>query len=122
MRSIRNSAKALIIHDGRLLCTRNEDARGIFYLLPGGGQEPGETIPEALQRECREEIGTVVEVGPLTFVRDYIGKNHEFAAHDADVHQIEYMFAATCPPTRGSERAASPTACRPAWNGWTSRG
>jgi 8-oxo-dGTP diphosphatase len=34
--------------------------------LPGGGVEPGETIVDALARECREELGVDVEVGPLT--------------------------------------------------------
>jgi hypothetical protein len=28
-------------------------------------------------------------------VRDYIGKNHEFAAGDSDLHQIELMFECT---------------------------
>lgn len=90
--SIRNSAKAIIIKDGKLLCTKNKDHFGIFYLLPGGGQNKGENIIEALKRECKEEIGAEVEVGDLKFVRDYIGKNHEFKEWDSDVHQIEYMF------------------------------
>ena len=34
--------------------------------LPGGAVEPGETIVAALERECREELGVEVEVGPLT--------------------------------------------------------
>lgn len=44
MISIRNSAKAIIIKDGRILLTKNEDQFGTFYLLPGGGQEKGVSL------------------------------------------------------------------------------
>jgi len=97
MQPVRNSAKAIIVRDGRLLLTVNADGDGPFYLLPGGGQRAGETLPEALQRECREEIGVDVIVGDLAYVREYIGGHHEFAAWDGDVHQIEYMFACRLP-------------------------
>lgn len=94
MKPIRNSAKALIIEEGKLLAVELkplEDGKR-FFILPGGGQEPGETFEEAVKRECLEEVGADIEVGPLTLVREYIGKNHEFAYRDPDVHQIEYMF------------------------------
>lgn len=92
MESIRNSVKAIIINDNKLLCTKNKGEEGIFYLLPGGGQEKYETKIEALKRECREEITADVVVKDILFVREYIGKNHNFADTDTDVHQIEYMF------------------------------
>ena len=64
----------------------------MYLILPGGGQEHGEALEEALRRECREEIGCEVVVGPIRFVRDYIGVRHEFALMQPDVHQLEIMF------------------------------
>ena len=90
--NIRNSAKAIIIHENQLLVVRHEDSEGAYFGLPGGGQEHGENLHDALRRECLEEIGEEIEIGDLIFIREYIGKNHEFAiVHDL-VHQIEYMF------------------------------
>lgn len=90
---IRNSAKAIVIREGKLLLTKNVGWRGDdYYILPGGGQEHGETLPQALQRECREELGARVRVLELRYVRDYIGKNHAFAERHSEVHQVEYMF------------------------------
>jgi len=93
MPGIRLSIKAVIVREGRLLVLKCRDQEGIWYLLPGGGQQPGETIDQALRRECLEELGCEVRMGPLRFVRDYIAKNHEFAASDPDTHQVELMFA-----------------------------
>ncbi len=92
MKSIRTAPKAIIVRDGKLLVTCNRDEEGLFYLLPGGGQQPAETLAEALRRECLEEIGAKIEVGELLFVREYIGSHHEFAEFEGDVHQIEFMF------------------------------
>ena len=89
---IRNSAKAIIIQGDKVLLTKNQDNDGYFYLFPGGGQEHGETLQQALIRECMEEVGQQVEIGELLHVREYIGKNHEYASDDFDVHQVEYYF------------------------------
>ena len=98
MKPVRTSAKAIIVRDGRILAVRKTDASGPWYLLPGGGQRPGEALTEALRRECMEEIGSTVEVGELVHVRDYIGANHEFADEDPDFHQVELMFLCKLPP------------------------
>jgi hypothetical protein len=46
-----------------------------------------------LDRECQEEISAAIEIGELVFIREYLGRNHEFAPLDSEVHQIEFIFA-----------------------------
>ena len=92
MPGVRLSVKAIIIREGRLLVLKCRDREGVWYLLPGGGQEAGETLEQALHRECLEELGCKVRMGPLRFIRDYIARNHEFAATDPDTHQVELIF------------------------------
>jgi 8-oxo-dGTP diphosphatase len=90
---VRSSAKAIIIRDNQLLVLVNRNAAGEdFFSLPGGGQEPLESLPEALQRECLEEIGVRVRIRALLYVRDYIAKNHEFAVENPLFHALELMF------------------------------
>ena len=90
--SIRNSAKAIIVRNGCLLVQSNVDAQGPWYLLPGGGQQHGETLIEALRRECLEEIAAEVRVGRMRCIREYLSDRHEFAATDPGQHQVEFMF------------------------------
>jgi len=92
---MRNSAKAIVFVDDTILLVRNRDRRGDFFLLPGGGQEFGETLHDALVRETAEETGLLVEPSRLVLIREYIGSNHEFAEEDGGVHQVELMFLAT---------------------------
>ena len=67
-RPIRTSAKALIIRDGKMLAIRLQDGPEIFHIMPGGGQEAGEALPDAVAREVAEELGIRVRVGDLAFV------------------------------------------------------
>jgi len=92
MKPIRNSAKAIIIENGQLLLTKNEDHIGYFYAFPGGGQEKFEELKDAVIRECSEEIGCQVSVKDIVYIREYIGRNHDFADWDHDVHQVEFYF------------------------------
>jgi mutator protein MutT len=58
-----------IIRDanGRLLIAQrpHEGLLGGLWEFPGGKQEEGETLPECLRRELREELAIEVEVGEL---------------------------------------------------------
>lgn len=64
----RLSAHAVITEaSGRILLLKasyGDEAWG----LPGGGLEPGETLHEALVRECREELGCEVAITYLSGV------------------------------------------------------
>jgi len=69
---IRNAVRAVITRNDSILLQRKLDDNGNErYALPGGAQEHGERLLDALQRECEEEIGTRVEVIDLLFVGDY---------------------------------------------------
>ena len=56
-------AAALIWDNDRfMICQRPENkARGLLWEFVGGKREPGETLEEALVRECREEIDVTVK-------------------------------------------------------------
>lgn len=90
---IRNSAKAIIIQNGCLLVIRKSSSSDNYAVLPGGGQKKSETLPQALKRECLEEINAKVKVGELRFVREYFSDHHEFADEERHVHQVEFFFS-----------------------------
>lgn len=61
--SIVEVAAALIWQDGRfMICQRPpQKARGLLWEFVGGKAEPGETLRQALVRECQEELAVTVE-------------------------------------------------------------
>jgi 8-oxo-dGTP diphosphatase len=93
---IRNAVRALILQDDNILLLRKDGyAQGERFALPGGGQDPGETLEQALHRECLEEIGTRVEICDLVVVADC------FKPRDTPPggtrHLVEFLFACTVP-------------------------
>ena len=58
---------ALIWDQGKfMICQRPaHKARGLLWEFVGGKTEPGETLEEALIRECREELDITVAVGDI---------------------------------------------------------
>jgi 8-oxo-dGTP diphosphatase len=91
----RSCVAAVIIRDENLLVVKKRDEKGVVYSFPTGGQEAGETLVQAVQREVLEEVGCEIVVGPLLWVREYIGKHHENADLEDDVHVVCHLFHCT---------------------------
>lgn len=71
--SAREAARAIVIKDDALLVMKRSKLGEIFYVLVGGGIEPGESPETALRRELLEEASmTVGEVK-----RVFIEKSNE---------------------------------------------
>jgi len=83
-RPVRNSAKALIIRDGRMAAIKISDGGEEWYIMPGGGQESGEQLCEAVVREAAEELGVRVECRELLFVIEGV-QGERF-------HRVDHVF------------------------------
>ncbi|PMD96597.1 NUDIX hydrolase [Siphonobacter sp. BAB-5405] len=55
----------VLVENDHVLLTRYEYGDQTVFQLPGGNPDPGETLPEALMRELREELGIEIEVQGL---------------------------------------------------------
>lgn len=69
----REAARAVLLtprHEVLLLRIQPPDASAGFWITPGGGLQPGETIEAGLRRELREELGLErFSMGPLVWRR-----------------------------------------------------
>jgi 8-oxo-dGTP diphosphatase len=93
---IRNAVRAVIRRDNSILLLRKDGyEQGERFALPGGGQDIGETLEQALNRECLEEINTRVEVHDLIYVADYF-KPRETTPRSTR-HLVEFLFACSVP-------------------------
>jgi len=106
---LRNTAKAIIIEDNKILFVKYISKRTgiIYYVLPGGGQEGGETFVDTLKRECLEELGAEIEVERIALLSEYIGKNHKFADIHSELHRIECMFFCSLKSSVNLSKAAN---------------
>ena len=83
-RPIRNAAKALIIKDDKMLAVKIKDKNEEWYIMPGGGQNSEELLPETVCREVAEELGIQVNVKDLAFVIEGL--------HGEKFHRVDLVF------------------------------
>jgi len=93
---IRNAVRALIRRDNNILLLRKDGyAQGERFALPGGGQDIGESLEQALHRECMEEIGTRVEIQDLVYIADCFKPRD--TPPQSTRHLVEFLFTCTVP-------------------------
>ena len=92
--AIRNTAKALIVHKGKLLLVKYRNGSGeTCYTIPGGGQNIYETMEEAIIRECLEETGYHVSVADFAALYEEIVLDESYRENHNDyAHKIFHIF------------------------------
>lgn len=91
------AASAVVCDDeGRILLQRRVDNG--MWALPGGVMNIGESLPECVVRETREETGLEVEV--VGIVGTYSNPRHVFAYDDGEVRQ-EFSICFLARPVGG---------------------
>ncbi|WP_397542682.1 NUDIX domain-containing protein [Roseovarius salis] len=86
MAGVRLAVRAVIVEDGRLLLVNAyPGGDSDLWCAPGGGVEPGASLPDNLVREVQEETGLTVEVGLPCLVNEF---------HDprTGYHQVDLFF------------------------------
>jgi 8-oxo-dGTP pyrophosphatase MutT (NUDIX family) len=54
--------RAVIIENKKLLAIKRTKPDLVYWVIPGGGVETGETKEDALMRECQEELGVKIKI------------------------------------------------------------
>ena len=73
MEQKRIRARAIIIHEEKLVSMYRETQGRIFYTFPGGGMEENESEEECVKREVLEEFGIIVK--PIKKIYTYENQN-----------------------------------------------
>jgi 8-oxo-dGTP pyrophosphatase MutT (NUDIX family) len=101
----REAARVILLDPGNRVMLLRYDENGGFWATPGGSLEPGETHPQAVIRELREELGIQhVTLGPHLATRT---KEHPVAGRP--VRQAERYYLARIPAEAVQPGAATQT-------------
>ncbi len=93
---IRNSSKAILVHEGKILLNKCHHADGrIYYDLPGGGQRSDESMEECLCREVHEETGyRMKNIRPAAVAEEIYTDAELRKQYPEYCHRIIHLFVA----------------------------
>ena len=104
---IRITPRAVIVNENEILLQHKVYEDGSErYVLPGGAIEPGETIEQALIRECQEEIGTIIMVEKLLHVADFFREKK--TTPPTRRQQVELLFQCRVPENYLAQNGPAP--------------
>ncbi len=108
--STRQRVSAVIIENGQLLLIHRVKPGRDYYVLPGGGIEPGETKEEALQREVREELHLEVTQSESLFcLADQFAAAYD-NTHNGNKEDFYFLISTTGTPEIGGPEKERMTA------------
>lgn len=64
---IRIRIAGIYLKENKILLVKHRKNKREYFLLPGGGLEPGESMKEALIREWKEELNLSIKTGEFLF-------------------------------------------------------
>jgi len=90
----RVGARAVIIHEGKVLLLRAEEPDRVYYFLPGGHVQHGERLQDAVLREVKEETGLDTAIVRALGVREFLASHHKRLARNVPTthHVVAVIF------------------------------
>jgi ADP-ribose pyrophosphatase YjhB (NUDIX family) len=85
---IRIRVAAVLIENKKILLIAHRNNNSVYWLLPGGGVNPCESLEQALVRELKEELNIFAKVNDIALVCDSI-------APDESKHIVNICFFCT---------------------------
>lgn len=82
---LRVRCMAIIEHEGKILLINHSglNSKNCFWMPPGGGVEPYESIIECIEREVYEETGLEVLGNTFMYLHEHVDKS---------LHAVEIIF------------------------------
>lgn len=85
-KNVRIRVCGILVDQDKLLLIAHKKDNEIYWLLPGGGVDYGESLKEALCREFHEELHVAIDVDEIVLVSDSIDP-------DGNRHVVNLCFA-----------------------------